>query len=184
VLSRVDPFTGEDVGAALIEVADAARDPPRRPSVPTDTPPAAAGLLRACWAADPAARPGFAFVEAELRQLDPLVAGREPERSRREGRDGGTAARAVLEDLFPANVARRLLEGRRVEPETHEMVTVFFADGEPAEGRSLCKNTDRNQSARLRSAHLRVRDIRECALAGSDQACAGDRAARSPDAPW
>ncbi|EKX51316.1 hypothetical protein GUITHDRAFT_52457, partial [Guillardia theta CCMP2712] len=34
----------------------------------------------------------------------------------------------ILDDLFPAHIASALREGRKVEPEHKEMVTVFFAE--------------------------------------------------------
>merc|ERR1712188_84645 len=34
----------------------------------------------------------------------------------------------VLNDVFPPHIAKALAEGRRVEPEHHECVTVFFSD--------------------------------------------------------
>merc|ERR1711916_131192 len=34
----------------------------------------------------------------------------------------------VLTDVFPPHIAAALAEGRRVEPEHHECVTIFFSD--------------------------------------------------------
>lgn len=48
-------------------VADPAN--PLRPEIPADMPPDFAGLLRACWAADAAARPAAAEVAARLVQM-------------------------------------------------------------------------------------------------------------------
>jgi class 3 adenylate cyclase len=38
------------------------------------------------------------------------------------------AARNVIDDAFPPHILARLLEGRRVEPEEHAVITAFFAD--------------------------------------------------------
>lgn len=34
----------------------------------------------------------------------------------------------LLQEVFPPNIARALREGRKVEPEFHECVTIFFSD--------------------------------------------------------
>lgn len=35
---------------------------------------------------------------------------------------------SLLHDVFPAHIAQALREGRKVEPESHDSVTIFFSD--------------------------------------------------------
>eukprot|EP00960_Hanusia_phi_P007049 200834-Hanusia_phi.AAC.4 len=47
--------------------------------------------------------------------------------AKRKGQEEADATR-VLYDVFPRHVADALKEGRRVEPERRESVTIFFSD--------------------------------------------------------
>ena len=80
-------------------------------------------LVQSCWAGDPVQRPAFGSIVEELLGLDPLAGGRALERMQHQ-----KAALSVIDDAFPPHIAKLLLEGRRVEPEEHTMITAFFAD--------------------------------------------------------
>ncbi len=123
VLERGDPYVGEDLQAVLCAVADTSRTPEVRPKVPAGTPPAMLSLVQSCWAGDPTHRPTFGSIVEELLGLDPLAGSRALERMQHQ-----KAARSVIDDAFPPHISKRLLEGRRVEPEEHTMITAFFAD--------------------------------------------------------
>jgi hypothetical protein len=123
VLERDDPYAGEDLQAVLDAVADASRKPEVRPRVPTGTPPAMLSLVQSCWEGDPGKRPAFGSIIEELLGLDPLAGTHALERMQHQ-----KAARSVIDDAFPPHMSKRLLDGRRVEPEEHAMITAFFAD--------------------------------------------------------
>ncbi len=123
MLERNDPYAGEDPEAVLLAVSDASRKPEVRPRVPAGTPPAMLSLVQSCWAGDPLQRPAFGSIVDELLGLDPLAGGHALQRMQHQ-----KAARSVIDDAFPPHISKRLLEGRRVEPEEHAMVTAFFAD--------------------------------------------------------
>ena len=36
--------------------------------------------------------------------------------------------KTLLHDVFPPHISQALLEGRKVEPEQHECVTIYFSD--------------------------------------------------------
>lgn len=123
VLQRDDPYAGEDPRDVLSAVADASRKPEVRPKVPADTPLAMLSLVQSCWSGDPMQRPTFGCIVKELVGLDPLAGSHAVERMQHH-----KAARSVIDDAFPPHMSKMLLEGRRVEPEEHAMVTAFFAD--------------------------------------------------------
>jgi hypothetical protein len=123
VLERGDPYAGEDPQAILCAVADVSRKPEVRPRVPAGTPFALLSLVQSCWAGNAVQRPAFSTIVEELLQLDPLAGGHTLERIQHQ-----KAARSVIDDAFPPHISKRLLEGRRVEPEEHTMITAFFAD--------------------------------------------------------
>jgi hypothetical protein len=122
VLQRDDPYAGQDPREVLSAVADAARKPEVRPEVPDGTPPAMLALLRRCWAGDPAARPAAGQVVEELQGLDPAAGGPAEDRLQRH-----KAARSAMDEAFPPHMLKMLLEGRRVEPEEHVLVTASYA---------------------------------------------------------
>ncbi len=123
MLERGDPYAGEDPQAILCAVADVSRKPEVRPRVPAGTPFALLSLVQSCWAGNAVQRPAFSTIVEELLQLDPLAGGHTLERIQHQ-----KAARSVIDDAFPPHISKRLLEGRRVEPEEHTMITAFFAD--------------------------------------------------------
>jgi len=94
--------------------------------IPSDCPDFLRALICACWSRFPAKRPSFETVLGQLQSFEPsLASGVESmvmERSRRN------VACQVVNDVFPPHIAKALLEGRTVEPEKLEMVSVFFSD--------------------------------------------------------
>jgi serine/threonine protein kinase len=132
VFTRDDPYARQpgDLGAILSAVAHpVAGQPLMRPALGASVPPPLLKLMRWCWAEDPGERPSMVDVVAELQ----LYGGAEA------SKDGVTSAlaaakasvqhdRALLHQVFPPAVAAALTAGRRVEPQLHDCVTVFFAD--------------------------------------------------------
>ena len=89
--------------------------------MPPDIPPAFADLIRRCTLNDPAARPSFELVAAELASADGPAAAGDAAMERHR-------TKHVLAQVFPPRVAAALKEGRPVEPERHGEATVFFSD--------------------------------------------------------
>lgn len=77
------------------------------------------GLLNDCLQEDPQSRPLFEEIDTRLRRLTA------------EQMDTPTRAgsgQVSLFDIFPRHVAEALRDGRKVEPEHKDCVTIFFSD--------------------------------------------------------
>lgn len=123
VYSRKDPYDGEDPCEVLQAVKDTTLVPPKRCHLPAECPDTLKQMIRQCWDNDKALRPTFQEIDASLRQLDatnvnPLGAMRSKQRS----------TSRLLYDVFPRHIADALAEGRKVEPESKDVVTIFFSD--------------------------------------------------------
>ena len=131
VYSRKDPYEGEDHLEVLRQVADPAVN--KRPQVPMACPPKVASIMTDCLVPDPNKRPSFEELDLRLRRLD--VANVEPGTSmapfssKRNMKDILAARNEeLLFDVFPRHVAEALRDGRRVEAEAFDCVTIFFSD--------------------------------------------------------
>ena len=123
IFARREPYEGEKVADVLLAVADRKRAELKRPETSAlDMPPLFAEIMGACWALDPADRPSFEHIAAQIW-------------SRSASLDGpGSAAPSVrgtsqerLRARFPAHVAEALEEGLPVEPEEFECVSILCA---------------------------------------------------------
>lgn len=93
----------------------------KRPEVPKDIPFQIGDILSRCQRGDPFERPSFATIHEELKSLDADVVFPKP-----EGAKCGVVH--LLNEVFPPHVALALKEGRSVETENHDMVTIIFTD--------------------------------------------------------
>lgn len=84
-----------------------------RPPVPTSCPPDVGELMRNCLVDDVTKRP-------TAEHAHDLFKTRKSEAAKR--------SEALLSELFPPSVAAALRDGRKLEPEVHQSVTVFFLD--------------------------------------------------------
>lgn len=75
----------------------------------------------ACLEADASKRPSFGVLQDKLKLLRPEDISANL-MSRRDG------VEALLADIFPPCIARALKEGRQVETENWDMVTILFSD--------------------------------------------------------
>ncbi|CAB9511219.1 activated protein kinase catalytic subunit alpha-1 [Seminavis robusta] len=117
--SRKDPYEGDDLNEILRQVADPSIN--RRPPVPKDCPHQLAALMADCVAANPDDRPSFAEIDSRLNRLqaDTLLLSDKPIMKN---------SSVSLFDIFPKHIAEALRDGRKVEAEHHEVVTIFFCD--------------------------------------------------------
>ena len=128
VYSRKDPYEGEDYNEVIKLVTDPNVN--KRPPVPESCPPQVQGLMSDCLVGIPQNRPTFEELDQRLRRLD--VATIEPgelhlshqaKKDRKLERTDN-----LLFDVFPQHIAEALRDGRKVEPEHREIVTIFFSD--------------------------------------------------------
>jgi len=138
VYSRKDPFEGEDVAAVLRDVANPRinKRPPanprinKRPPVPSACPVKVAAIMTDCLAGDPKNRPTVEEIDLRLKRLS--VENVEPGEMHlsHQARKHLNARRGedLISKMFPKHIADQLRQGRKPEPESKEMVTVFFSD--------------------------------------------------------
>eukprot|EP00960_Hanusia_phi_P042766 755698-Hanusia_phi.AAC.3 len=130
--SRREPYEGEEITAILEQVADTSLPVPKRPPPPDSIPKEVRAIMEACWDNSPSLRPSFSSICSQLKALDlkdaflsPILRSRQREQSLREGMD---RTNDLLYDVLPRHIAEALKEGRKVEPEHRETVTIFFSD--------------------------------------------------------
>lgn len=125
VYSREDPYAGEDTRVVINQVVDPTVN--KRPPVPSSCPPLTATLMTDCLVANPSDRPTFQDLDSRLKQMH--VSSVEPgkmqfsRQTKKEQRHPD-----LLNEVFPKHIAEALREGRKVEPESRDCVTIFFSD--------------------------------------------------------
>eukprot|EP00730_Choanoeca_flexa_P009274 TRINITY_DN12619_c0_g1_i2.p1 TRINITY_DN12619_c0_g1~~TRINITY_DN12619_c0_g1_i2.p1 ORF type:complete len:1785 (+),score=431.40 TRINITY_DN12619_c0_g1_i2:732-5357(+) len=123
-MTQQDPYGDEDVVEVLRAVANTRSKKPKRPVVPKTAPPEIQELMQACWKTDAEQRPSFVDIDNQMRTLQVRNVGESILKSKQEKKQQGS----VLQDVFPPHIAKALAEGRRVEPEHKDCVSVFFSD--------------------------------------------------------
>ena len=116
--SRKDPYEGENAGEVLKQVADPKVN--YRPPIPVGCPPQIAAIMRDCLVADPEERPSFEELDKRLKRVDVEEA--------TTTTTGDSKTTVSLFDIFPKHIAETLRDGKQVEPEHKESVTIFFSD--------------------------------------------------------
>ncbi|CAJ1970001.1 unnamed protein product [Cylindrotheca closterium] len=125
IYSRKIPYEGQHPRKVLRKVCD-----PRinyRPTVPDTCPKRMAEIMAKCWSRNDGFRPqakdlDMLFSDMNANDAEPLI-DKQNTRLRTE-----VAAGDMLYQVFPKKVADQLKAGQKVEPETHDNVTVFFSD--------------------------------------------------------
>mmetsp|Transcript_25718 Transcript_25718/g.37953 ORF Transcript_25718/g.37953 Transcript_25718/m.37953 type:complete len:1494 (+) Transcript_25718:46-4527(+) len=125
--SRKDPYQGED----HVEVLELVADPVicKRPPVPASCPPDVQTLMTDCLKGGPENRPTFEELDVRLKRLDvETVEPFEMQFSLQEAKRLKQRTETLLFDVFPKHVAEALRDGRKVDPESRDIVTIFFSD--------------------------------------------------------
>ena len=132
VFSRKDPYEGEEFEKVIRNVCN--KDINLRPPIPPSMPPEVATLLYStALLPDPSARPTFQELDGFLKRFQaqnvepdgPQIESLQMTKARDNQTDNSSR---LLEEIFPPHVAAALREGRKVEPENFDMVTIFFSD--------------------------------------------------------
>jgi len=119
VYSRKEPYEGENASRVLRDVANPEVN--KRPPIPSTCPNPMQSLMIDSTNADPILRPSFEEIDLRLKRL--AAENVEPSSYSYRSREN-----ALLEEVFPPHIAAALREGRKVEPEKRECVTIFFSD--------------------------------------------------------
>ena len=80
--------------------------------------------MKKCWSADAQYRPRAMDLDLALIEMSPSDA----ELIEEDHMDHKKRAGEMLYELFPRHVADALRKGQKVEPESHELVTIIFSD--------------------------------------------------------
>jgi len=125
VYARQEPFEGENPRKVLPKVCHPRVN--KRPDMPAACPPKMADIIKKCWSANPFFRPtakdiDYVLVEMSTSEAEPLEVAKETFKENMTNRP------TSLYDVFPKHVADALTAGKRVEPESHDIVSVVFSD--------------------------------------------------------
>jgi serine/threonine protein kinase len=129
VFSRKDPYEGEELATVIRQVADPALH--KRPPVPNNCPPVIISLMSDCLVENPEARPTFEELDKRMLRVDVKDAAEFSTPNKRASRMGTSSNRATtvsLFDIFPKHIAEALRDGKKVEAEHRDVVTIFFCD--------------------------------------------------------
>ncbi|KAK9804006.1 hypothetical protein WJX72_012484 [[Myrmecia] bisecta] len=125
VLTRKTPFDGEDPYDVARLVVDPHARVDKRPILPSNVAVNAdlAELMQQCWTRDASQRLSFAQIEWRLHEIT-QGAGCLPEKLLSRNKH----EKSLLDQMLPPKVSAALREGRPVEPEAYDCVTIFFSD--------------------------------------------------------
>ena len=102
----------------------------KRPPIPTACPPKLSTIMTECLEEKPNLRPPFDEIDVRLKRLD--VDAVEPGLNiismQLSKQSKARKNERLLLEVFPEHIANALREGKKIEPEHHEIVTIFFSD--------------------------------------------------------
>ena len=125
IYARKEPFEGQDPRKLLPKICHPKTN--KRPEIPDACPPRFVEIMKQCWAANPVFRPAAKDLDHLLVALSPRDA--EPlTKTHNTFKDGMKNKPTSLYDVFPKHIADSLNAGKKVEAESHEIVTVVFSD--------------------------------------------------------
>jgi tRNA A-37 threonylcarbamoyl transferase component Bud32 len=119
--SRKDPYQDEDSMIVLSEIRNSSIC--RRPSLPKTMPASVSAIMHDCFLESAPQRPSIDEIASRIKRFKPE--GVEPiglVKKKAGGKDFD-----VLLKVFPRHVAEALRDGRKVDPEHHDCVTIFFS---------------------------------------------------------
>lgn len=118
--SRKDPYEGEKLEVVLREVMDP--EIRKRPGAPPRMPADVKTIMNECLDHDPSLRPPMEELDGRFHRLENNgeVLGQQPMKMK--------SSNVSLFDIFPRHIAEALRDGRPVEPEHKDCITVFFSD--------------------------------------------------------
>lgn len=119
VYSRKDPYEGEDAREVLRLVAD--KKVNKRPAVPRHMPAPIQSLMADCLVEDRSQRPTLEELDTRLKRLDV----KKVDPTQPANREKNSIS---LFDIFPRHIAEALRDGKQVEAEHRDCVTIFFSD--------------------------------------------------------
>ena len=123
--TRKIPYEGEDYDNVIKLVAS--KSVQKRPPIPGSAPPQIKSMMTECLSYNAVERPIFEELDARLQRLTAETADiTDTIRSHRLNQ--AQAGSDLLYDNFPKPVADQLRSGRKVEPESHSCVSIFFSD--------------------------------------------------------
>ena len=123
--ARKEPFEGQEPRKLLPKICHPRTN--KRPPVPEAMPERMSEIMKKCWAANPFFRPSakdldHILVECSPRDAEPTT------KAQNAFKDGMKRKPTSLYDVFPKHIADALNAGKKVEAESHEIVTVVFSD--------------------------------------------------------
>ena len=117
VYSRKDPYEGENARDVLRDIMD--KNICKRVVAPKNMPAQIKLLMEDCLQEDPEMRPSFEEIDLRLKRIDAETATPLGHKAK---------AQVSLFDMFPRHIAEALRDGRKVEAEQRDRVTIFFSD--------------------------------------------------------
>ncbi|XP_077993028.1 atrial natriuretic peptide receptor 1-like [Glandiceps talaboti] len=149
---RCGPFHQSDINLSPREIVEKVRtgdNPPFRPTTGEgECPKEVETLMLRCWAEEPTDRPDVSYIKNLVRKLNPatkkgdnildnLLARMEQYANNLEGLveertsqylEEKKRAEDLLDRLLPRSVSEKLKQGKEVEAESFESVTIYFSD--------------------------------------------------------
>ena len=114
----------DNVKQPTAEITKMVRNGTLRPDCSEGLDPELSRVMDRCWSQVPGQRPTLADLELEIIPL----CGQSLFLALEEKAKRTTTQQRLLQDLFPEHIARDLLAGKKVEPEQHDCVTIYFSD--------------------------------------------------------
>ncbi|GAU93743.1 hypothetical protein RvY_05634-2 [Ramazzottius varieornatus] len=153
IILRCEPFGSPDVKRlpmdpyAIVTEVIKGTNPPLRPHVPKDACPAELyNLMEAAWSEDPDKRPTFKEIRSAFKKIPGVETGNLMDNLLKRMETYATDLEALvmerteafleekrkseelLYQVLPKSVAERLKQGKSVEPEAFEKVSIYFSD--------------------------------------------------------
>jgi hypothetical protein len=117
IFARKDPYEGENIHEVLLEVAD--KTIRKRPILPANVPEQINHIMIDCLQDEANQRPTFNELDLRLERVDLFDFEKEVLSPRRK--------EAAPLERFPARLAKSISEGRPIQPEHKDVVTVYVS---------------------------------------------------------